>query len=253
LENSTRLGDLYIELKEYNKAIATFREGAAIAKRFRYKRKLLQNYFGIALSYVKKDEFLRAFGYYKSIFRQLKHDFENRLSMAIAAMEMCSFVLEKLDQPKLAKELDEYWKRFQSLDDEGTYTALRRKEVRVELIKEMPRYLDKVVHWQIGIYEAGDLSVNLKTGIIKIKRQQQPEPLRDAELEVFNYLNEFLDETKTFEEIYDSYSKSPEYGNKRLEGRIRTLINSIRHKGIPKSLLRNVSGVGYVLVSKKSI
>ncbi|MCB2229928.1 hypothetical protein KQH82_04365 [bacterium] len=252
LENSTRLGDLYIELGEYDKATTIFREGAAIAKRFRYKRKLLQNYFGIALSYVKKDQFLRAFGYYKSIFRHLKDDFENRLSMAIAALEMCSFVLEKLDQHKLAKELEDYWKRFQALDDEGTYTALRRKEVRNELIKEMPRYLEKILNWQFGIYEVGDLSVNLKTGVIKLKRVAQPEPLKDAELIAFRFLHESLDEVKTFSEIYNSYSKVPDYGAKGLQGRVRTLMDSIRNKGIPKTLLRNVRGVGYVLVSKYS-
>jgi len=252
LENCTRYGDLYVQMDRVDDALRVFKCGAAMAGRLRYGRKLLQNYFGIARCHERKQEYEKAFDTYKSIVGELKKDFENNLSTLIAVFEMTAYVLQKLGEHTLADEIEQFWRRFQSLDDEGTYTAHRRADVRAGLIRQIPRYRKKILNAQIGVYEARGVTVNPETGVITIDDIEQPQRLSEnAERKAFRLLKGNLDIPQKAKKIYATYAtkdqlKETEY----IPGRIYALIHMINKKGVPKELLYNVRGQGYMLVSK---
>lgn len=248
LENSTRYGDLYVQMGMIDKALETFQRGAKIARSLKYKRKILQNYFGIARCYELQFEFGKAFAMYQKVFKALAGDFENRLSMAIAALEMCAYTLSQLDNLELAEKLEEYWRKFQSLEDEGTYTAHRRAEMRGALLREMPDYLERIKNTKIGIYIARGIQVNPKTGEIRVRGETQPEPLKGYELKAFRLLFKNLGKMLSAREIFATYSDEGNLTDAAISKRIYTLINSIRTKGIPDTLLITVSKKGYKLL-----
>lgn len=252
LENTTRYGDLYVQMDRVSDALRVFKLGATLAGRFKFGRKLLQNYFGIARCHERRQEFEKAFDTYKSIVGELESDFENNLSTLIAAFEMSAFVLHKLGEHTLADDIENFWRRFQALDDEGTYTAHRRADVRISLIRQIPSYRRKILNAQIGIYEARGVTVDPETGVITVDDIEQPQPLSEnAERKAFRLLKEHLDIPQEAVKIYATYATKDQLKEtKYIPGRVYALIHMMYKKGIPKELLYNVKGQGYILLSK---
>lgn len=252
LENTTRYGDLYVQMDRVSDALRIFKLGATLAGRFKFGRKLLQNYFGIARCHEQRQEFEKAFDTYKSIVDELESDFENNLSTLIAAFEMSAYVLHKLGEHTLADDIENFWRRFQALDDEGTYTAHRRADVRTSLIRQIPSYRRRILNAQIGIYEARGVTVDPETGIITIDDIEQPKRLSEnAERKAFRFLKEHLDIPQEAVKIYGTYATKDQLKEtKYIPGRVYALIHMMNKKGIPKELLYNVKGQGYILLSK---
>jgi len=253
LENSTRYGDLYVQMNKIDEAMRIFKRGAKIAQSLGYKRKLLQNYFGIARCHEHRHEYDKAFNQYKSVIREINSDFENKLSTFIAALEMCAFTLSKLGEDKLAKKLEGLWQKFQILEDEGTYTAHRRAEMRAELLLLLPSHRKSILKAHIGMYEAGGISVHPKTGVIEFTDGRKSSKLSRSELNVFNFLKESLDIPQPVEEIHKSYADEHQWDDdtKLKADRVYKIIQSMWKKGIPKSLLHSDSTEGgYLLRSE---
>lgn len=256
LENSTRFGDLYIQEGNIDEAMRIFQRGAKIARSLRYKRKILQNYFGIARCYEHKQQFGKAFEQYKSVIREIASDFENNLSTVIAALEMCSFTLAKLGESDLSLRLENLWQGFQKLEDEGTYTAHRRAEMRAELLLRLPEARDSVLNAHIGMYEVGDLSVHPISGKVRYRdanNEIRTSTLSRAELIVFNFLKETLNKSRKVLDIYKEYAPEDLHGDdlEHIADRVYKVIQSMRRKGIPKSLLHHdPKEGGYLLRSE---
>jgi len=253
LENSTRFGDLYVQLNQVDEAMRVFKRGAEIAQSLGYKRKLLQNYFGIARCHEHSHEYDKAFNQYKAVIREIDSDYENKLSTFIAALEMCAYSLYKLGEDKLAKKLESLWQRFQILEDEGTYTAHRRAEMRADLLRLLPSHRNSILNAHVGMYEAGGISVHPKTGVIEFDDGRPSTKLSRSELAVFNFLKESLDIPQPVKDIHKSYAAKHQWDddlNLKLD-RVYKIIQSMWKKGIPKSLLHSDSTEGgYVLRSE---
>lgn len=246
MENSVRLGRINLADGRVDEALAHYRKGIALAKKFEYGRTILQNTFGLGRCYATQGEYVKAYFCFAWLLKSARADCTNNLSTIRSAMEQAIYLLNKLDRCELARQADELERRFKNLDDEGTYTVPQKDAMRSELITLLPRLIEDLCNVRFEIYQSQSLLVNVASGKITVKGHLKEVPLKGSELVVFRYLFSRIGQECTVEEIHNAYAGEDVYAES-MKHRVHQLITAIRKKGIPKSVLQTKPGHRYCL------